>query len=181
MSLIATRYAEALYSLAVAENKVAEYKKDVDSVLDTFISADVKPFFASERVTKQEKKDLIAKCFAGKVEGNVLNFLFVLVDKGRMIHFKDIFQAFHSLCNGHLGIKEGVVESARPLTKEQIAMLEEHLSKDGEKVELIEKINTSLISGFKITFGTEVIDATMKEKIKKMNELLKGKDVSLWN
>ena len=45
------------------------------------------------------------------------------------------------------------------------------------KVEFKQKINKSLISGFKISFDNEVIDASMKDKIDKLHNMLSRKDV----
>ncbi len=62
MSLVAKRYSEAFFSLALDKNKVSEYKEDLKLVLDTFKGVDsIDLFFASEKITKQEKKDLIEK------------------------------------------------------------------------------------------------------------------------
>ena len=40
MSLVAKRYSEAFFSLALDKNKVKEYKKDLNLVLDTFSDVD---------------------------------------------------------------------------------------------------------------------------------------------
>ena len=67
MSLVAKRYSEAFFSLALDKNKVSEYKEDLKLVLDTFKGVDsIDLFFASEKITKQEKKDLIEKSFNEK-------------------------------------------------------------------------------------------------------------------
>ena len=85
------------------------------------------------------------------------------------------------MCNQYLGIKEGILETARPFTAENVKAIEEALSKEGQKVELKTRINESLISGFKVIFDDRVIDSSMRNKINKMNEMLLRKDVSLWN
>ena len=80
-----------------------------------------------------------------------------------------------------MGVKEGIVETARPLDTAKLAELEKALGKDGVKVELKNKINTTLISGFRVIFDDKIIDTSMKKKINQMNEMLLRKDVSLWN
>ena len=110
-----------------------------------------------------------------------MNFLFVLVDKNRASEYKEIFHQYYQLANPELGIKEGYVESVRPLDEKRIKALEDVLSTKELKVELKQRINDNLISGFRVVFDGEIIDASMKEKVRKMNEMLLGKDGSLWN
>lgn len=181
MSALATRYAESLFSLALDNDKVSLYKEQIDLVKKSFNDANVLPFFGSSKVSKEEKKELIKNIFNGKLDRYVVNFLYVLVDRGRMVNYKEIFSEFHHLCNESLGIKEGTIETARPLKVELIEELENALSKDGERIELIEVINKSLISGFKISIDNRVIDNSMKQRIQNMEETLKRKDGNLWN
>ena len=80
MSLVAKRYSEAFFSLALDKNKVSEYKEDLKLVLDTFKGVDsIDLFFASEKITKQEKKDLIEKSFNEKISVDAKNLLKLLM------------------------------------------------------------------------------------------------------
>lgn len=172
MQQVISNYAQALFDIAKDNDAVSSYKKELDDVLETLLEVDnIKDFFVSVKISKNEKKDLLDKCFKDKIDKNVLNFLKLLIDKNRFVYFKEIIKEFHHLCNDDLKIKEGILEVPRHLDKQEIKKLEDFLSKD-EKVELKEKINKTLISGFKITFEDKVIDNSMKEKIRKMNELL---------
>ena len=107
--------------------------------------------------------------------------LYVLIDKNRIENYDDIFKEFIHLCNEELNIKEGIIETPRPLNKDLIKKLEDTLSKDGKKVELYEKIDKSLISGFKITIDNHVIDNSLKNKINDLENTLLRKDGNLWN
>lgn len=176
MSVLAKRYGEGLFSLAVEKDKVAEYREQIDFVKITFDESNVLPFIKSYKVSKEEKKDLVKNAFDKHVDQYVLNFLFLLIDKDRMVYYDDIFDEFHKLCNEQLKIKEGIIETARELDEESIKKLEKALS-DGEyTVVLKPKINKDLISGFRVTIEEKVIDNTMKQRIKQMEEILKRKD-----
>lgn len=182
MNAVSKVYAEALFSLAVQTNKVETLQKDIQLVSESFKEVEgIKGFLNSVKVSKEEKKRVLRECFKDGIDEYTINFLCVLIDKRRIGLYKSIFHEFYIMCNEHLGIKEGVIESVRPLDEAQIGKLEAALSKDGVKVVLKNKINETLISGFKIIFDDQVIDNTMKNKITKMNETLLRKDVSLWN
>ena len=176
MSLVAKRYSEAFFSLALDKNKVSEYKEDLKLVLDTFKGVDsIDLFFASEKITKQEKKDLIEKSFNEKISVDAKNLLKLLVDKGRMGYIAEIAEDYFHLANENLNICEGLIESVRPIDETRIKELETLLAKNGQTVVLKQKINKSLISGFRITLNNEVIDGSMKSKIDQMQDLLSRK------
>ena len=176
MSLVAKRYSEAFFSLALDKNKVGEYKEDLKLVLDTFKGVDsIDLFFASEKITKQEKKDLIEKSFNEKISVDAKNLLKLLVDKGRMSYITEIVEDYFHLANENLNICEGLIESVRPIDETRIKELETLLAKNGQTVVLKQKINKSLISGFRITLNNEVIDGSMKSKIDQMQDLLSRK------
>lgn len=176
MSLVSKRYSEAFFSLALDKNKVSEYKEDLKLVLDTFKGVDsIDLFFASEKITKQEKKDLIEKSFNEKISVDAKNLLKLLVDKGRMGYITEIAEDYFHLANENLNICEGLIESVRPIDETRIKELETLLAKNGQTVVLKQKINKSLISGFRITLNNEVIDGSMKSKIDQMQDLLSRK------
>ncbi len=182
MNELAKTYAEALFALALEEKKVDDFKKDIKVIEASFKDVEgAKKFFASVKISKADKKEVFSSNFKGKVNPEVINFLCLLVDRGRISHYADIFHEFIHLCNDELGIKEGIVETPRPISEDKIKELEKALSKDGVTVELKTKLNTTLISGFRVIFDDKIIDTSMKKKINQLNEMLLRKDVSLWN
>lgn len=182
MSLVASRYAEAFFSLSLEKNEIEKNKKELKNISDLFRSVDnLKLFFLSEQISKRNKKDLILSTLKESVSKDTLNFLLLLVDKGRISIYDEIIKEYIHLANNELNIKEGVIESVRPLDADKVKELEQALSKDGQKVELVQKINKSLISGFKVKFDNHVIDASMKEKIDNLHEMISRKGGQSWN
>ena len=55
MSVLAKRYGEGLFSLALEKNKVAEYREQIDFVKVTFDESNVLPFIKSYKVSKELK------------------------------------------------------------------------------------------------------------------------------
>lgn len=176
MSIVASRYAEAFFSLSLDKECVNEYKKELSIVKDIFLDVpNIKDFFSSMQVSKKDKKEILKNTLATKVSKDTLNFLLLLVDKNRISYYDEIIDSYIHLANNEMNIKEGTIESVRPFDKEKIKELEAALSKNGQKVELKQRINKSLISGFKIKFENEIIDASMKDKIDKLQELISRK------
>lgn len=176
MSVVATRYAEGLYSLALDKDSVGKYLNEIDLIKESFDNSNIIELFKSYKVSKKDKKDMLDSIFKDKIDDYVLNFLDLLIDKNRIVYYDDIFKEYHKLANEHLGIKEGTIETVRPIDQTLKKQLEDSLSSDKYKVVLIEKINKDLISGFRINLDDKVIDNTMKQRIDKMEEILKRKD-----
>ena len=200
MSVLGKRYAEALLSLAIKEDKVEKTKKDLDLAKELFSSLNIKmdigidndkynlkesvvtqaeglySFLKNVKLSKETKIDLVKSCLGDKVDDLSLQFIYILIEKNRISYYEEIFDEYHKMANHELNIKEGIIESVRPLDDKKIKELEDLLSNDKEKVVLIPRLNDDLISGFKITFEHEVIDVSMQEKIRKMTEMLSGKE-----
>jgi len=171
MGEIASNYAEALLSLAKEKNSVELFKKEIKSVQDTLDNVDnLKLFFDSVKISKVEKKRVLEDCFKGKVDDLIMNFLKVLVDKGRISYYKDIFNEFRVIANKELNIIEGIVETPRPIDIKEVERLEKAL---GDNVELRPRINKNLISGFKIIMDNKIINNSMRDKIDDLSLLLK--------
>jgi len=171
MNEVASNYAEAFISLAREKNRVLEYKNEIDEISIAFSSVkELKEFFNNVKITKNEKKNFVESIFKNKISDDTLNFIKVIIDKGRCDYYNEIFKYFHIMANQELNIKEGIIESARPLSDVQINKLEKAL---GDNVLLKPRINNALISGFKIIFDDEVIDNSMKDRIDDLSNCLK--------
>lgn len=174
MNQLSERYATALFELAKESKSVKEWQTQAQGINEA-LTKDMDKFFSSNLVSADEKKQVLKKAFGQVVVSELMNFLCLLIDKKRFAYIKDILVAFNTICNHDLGIMEGVVYSARPLTNEQVKTLEQVMcTKYNSTVQLINRIDARLISGVKVEINGTVIDYSMKNKIASLrNELLK--------
>lgn len=176
-SQVADRYAESLFSLAEDENALELYLKDmklVDAVLESdpvFIQ-----FFSHVLVSDEDKCSLLDQAFGQSVTKYVLNFLKLLVKKRRVRYIRDIVRSFIGLCNKKLGIEEGVVYSAYPLSDQRIKDIEAAISKKENKTIILRQIvDQNLIGGIRVQINTRVYDDSIKNKVEKLRNELLGK------
>lgn len=179
MSEVASRYAESLLILAKEKDVVERYKDEIILISNAFDDANIKKFFASCKINKEEKKELIKKVLNDTVDKYVLNFLFVLIDKNRIVYYQDIFKEFIKLANNELNIVEGSIELARDIDEKLLHELEEALSYDNKRIILKVKISDDVISGFRINLDNKIIDNTMKKRIEDLENALLRKG-GLW-
>ena len=134
-------------------------------------------FFNQKMISEEERLSLLEKCFKENVQPMVLNFLKLLVVKGRMTNLFEIIKEYKELYNDALGIVEGVVYATSPLDDAQIKAIEAAISKKEEKTVLLTStIDESLIGGIKVVIKDHVYDGSIKNKIASLqSELLNGK------
>lgn len=176
MESVALRYASSLFELAQEERQIERYEADLALVKNIICSdEEVLSFFMHFNVEKEAKKETIDKAFNGSLSVYVLNFIKLLIDKNRMNSLPEIINAFHSLTNDYLGIKEGTLYSSMELDKQEIKKIEHVLSKRmDKKIVLKLEIDENLIGGVKVVIGNHVIDGSVKNKMDLLkNELLR--------
>lgn len=178
---VAQRYADGLFELAKQENKVEIYMEQVQLLLDTMQqNPDLKYIFQSIKISKEEKRNFVEKIYKNSVDHYVLNFIKLMIDKGRSNYLTDVYTCFITLCEEELGIEHATIISARKLSEADINTIGNTLvSKTNKRMIIENKIDPSVIAGIKVIMGNTVTDITMKTKIETMrNQLLKGGNVA---
>lgn len=174
ISLADEKHAEALFELAQSEGKVAEYETALQSVLVSFEkNPALESCLSSYALSKGDLYHLIDEIYADIALKSLTSFLKVLVDHHRMAHFRDVENAYRRLANATLGIKEGLVYSASPLSEEEMALLVKTLEeKLGVKLELENRTEPSLIGGVKVAIDGKVYDGTLSSKLEALRSRL---------
>ena len=178
MNQIAQTYAEALFSLGLEEKKISKLQ-DEGKALSEIIhdNEDFLLLIDSRFMSREERQDIASKILKDFDE-DIVNFVKVLIANNRTNYIKDVLQAFNSLCNEYKGVKEGLIYSAFPLNKETINKIKNKISQiEGMDVELISRIDPSLIGGVKVVINSHVYDGSIKNQLEKMQIDLLGKEL----
>lgn len=178
MNQIAQTYAEALFSLGLEDKKLTKLQ-DEGKVLSEIIhdNEDFLLLIDSRFMSREERQDIASKILKDFDE-DIVNFVKVLIANNRTNYIKDVLEAFNSLCNEYKGVKEGLIYSAFPLNKETINKIKNKISQiEGMDVELISRIDPSLIGGVKVVINSHVYDGSIKNQLEKMQIDLLGKEL----
>lgn len=171
--LIAQRYADAL-TQSVQEGKltfekISEYLNLIKATLDS--SKDLAEVLVNPVISPDSKKEIIEKVFSGEVDVLIINFLKLLVDKGRFDAFNEIIEAYNQALDSINNISRVKVTSAVAMSdeakKKLINKLEEKLRK---KVILDLDINADIIAGLVINIGDNIIDMSLKNKLEDLSK-----------
>ena len=171
---VASRYALALFEIAKEENKVKSYKDELNSFYG-LLDKDVLSFLGHFSIPTEAKKNFLEKGFKGKMDQTIYNFICLLLDKNRFNDIKNIVREFNEEANQYLNIEEGIIYSAAKLTSEEVKQIAQKVSKMiGKETLLTQRLDESLVGGFKVCVADKVIDNSLKNKLESLKtELLK--------
>jgi F-type H+-transporting ATPase subunit delta len=173
---VAGRYASALFELAEEANQVRQVEKDLTALLGMLDrSPDMKRMVRSPVFSSGEQGRAIA-AIAEKagIAPLVVNFLKVLARNRRLFALNEMIRTFLALAARKRGEVNAEVASAHPLNGEQLAALKETLrASAGKDVQLITKVDPTLLGGLIVKMGSRMIDSSLRTKLTSLKTVMK--------
>ena len=179
---VSSRYGKALFNIAIEQSLEKKIFNEVNSLLD-ILNSDKRFYklFESPLLSSKNQKDLVENIFSSKDSSKIklskllYSFLIVLATNrrlkallGALYFFKELIIDMHKEVNV-------LLKSAVILDKGIISGLTKILSsKTEKKVNLIASIDKSIIGGIVIQHGSNMIDASISNKISKIKNVIKG-------
>ncbi|HNY29736.1 MAG TPA: ATP synthase F1 subunit delta [Fibrobacteria bacterium] len=96
----------------------------------------------------------------------------LLASRRRLGEISQISRELLSMMEARAGILHGTVVSVKPLSTEQIQTLEKSLSGFGSRVELAQETDSSLLGGFRVRLGSQVLDASVANQLNQARRAL---------
>ena len=93
--------------------------------------------------------------------------------KRRIFFLEKIIKNYKVICSKDKGETSAVLTSSKKLTSDELQNLSNELSKFlGSKINFKYKLDENLIGGLKMQIGSLLIDASIKNKIKKYKQMM---------
>ena len=159
-------YAQALFMLADDSQNVDKIGQDLAYACETIDgNAELKQAYTGVQFSMAGKKNAIAKVFQDQVDKIVVNFLQVLIEKGRTGYLSDIQKAYAKLLDDRNGIADATVTSAFPLKEEEAKNIALALGKAvGKTIRLEVVVDPSLVAGVRLKYGDKIIDGSVEAR-----------------
>ena len=176
MTSVATNYAQALYGLAKDENIAKQILNELDVLQQAFSQEpDFLRLLTAPNITKQERCDLLDRCFGGKVHSYVLNFLKLLTEKGYARCFEACYKEYCAQYNADNGILSVKAVTAVALTEAQTQKLINKLqSITGKAIQLHNRIDPDCLGGIRLDYDGKRLDGTVQHRLEDIATLLKN-------
>lgn len=166
----ASRYSKALLNLSLEQKKLEEVYADNVSLSKTIEGSIELQTVLNSPIINAEKKQEIFKSLFGKSFNELsINYIDLLIAKKREALLPEITTQFISQYKLHKNIVTAEVTSAVKLTPELTKKVLTLVKHDGE-VEIIEKVDPTLIGGFIVQVGDKQIDASIAKKFKDLRK-----------
>jgi F-type H+-transporting ATPase subunit delta len=174
---LAGRYASALFGLARDERQIEAVSRSLDLLAQALVdSRDFAELVASPLVDRQQT----GKAFAAVAQQLSLdpittNFLGVLARNGRKNQLQSVIRAFRRLSAEHRGETVAEVVTAHPLKDDQLAALKQQLrARAGRDVAIETRIDPEILGGIVVKLESQMIDASIRTKLNRLAEAMKG-------
>lgn len=177
--LIGNRYASSLFDVGLELGKIEEFYGELGFINDIFMSEEkLFQIFTHPRISKDEKKSLVNEILLDRISKEVLNFLYIIIDKRREENLFEIIEEYRNIYDEHKGIVDVVAVTAVTMDNKSISRLQVVLeNKLNKKVRLINELDNSIIGGVLLKMNNKLIDATLVSQLKSMEAIIK--DVSI--
>lgn len=175
-TLAGNKYALALFQLAVETGEVERLEGELRTVKEVFqTNSELLAFLQTPRVSAVQKKQMLNNAFTG-FSSFVLNTLQLLIDRHRIEHIAPMADKFIELSYDRKGIAEATVETVRPLTEEESAILSATFAKKVGKsaLEIHNNVSSDLLGGLKIQIGNRIYDGSLRGKLDRLRGELVG-------
>ncbi|MGH9466281.1 MAG: ATP synthase F1 subunit delta [Terriglobales bacterium] len=176
MAAVEQRYARALLDLVVRQDIAAEtLRRELAQVAEVVASSQPLRLVLASPVVTWERKRALLETLAQRLGLGRLtrNFLLVAAQRDRMQYLGGIARAFEQLLLEQQGIVTAEVASARALSDEERAGVEQQLQKRlGRKLRIQFRTDPELVGGFRAQVGDQVYDGSIRGRLQRLRAAL---------
>jgi F-type H+-transporting ATPase subunit delta len=172
-SKISVRYSRALFQSALENKLLDKVNEDMIFISEICKIPEAKEFLHSPIIVPSKKEAIFHKMLGDNVQKITLSLIDLVVKNGREIYIPAIARVFIHETKEYKGITESVLTTAvkvDPAIKKQIS----DLISEGfrTKVEIEENIDKEIIGGFILRIDDNYIDASIRNKLRKIKKEL---------
>lgn len=165
------RYAKSLLDLAAERNELEKLRQDADYLVSLVVgSRDFRNMLKSPVISPDRKEKVLRAILEESLAELTMQFIIILVRKGRENQLEETFRAFQDLHREHMGIEMVVITTAHPLSDEQreeiAAKLREYTN--GE-VEVKAQVHPDQLGGLKIRVGDRQYNGSIAARLEQLS------------
>jgi F-type H+-transporting ATPase subunit delta len=171
----ATRYARALFDVALKESDPVQIGRDLASFADLMSSnAELHGALTNPAVPAAAKRQ-IASTLATRlsIAAPAHKLLLLLADRDRLAVVPDLLSIYRERLMEHQQVVRADVTTAAPLTADRAAQLQQQLADiTGRTVDMTTSVDPSIIGGVVTRIGGTVYDGSIATQLAKLRQTL---------
>lgn len=169
--LIPNRYAKALFKFASERGEQAGVYNEMKQLEQSYATSAGLNEAVSNPFIAVEEKEKVLLTAAGATAGGALDrFMLLVIEKNRVDYLRSMALAYVKLYRQTCGIASVDIATASPMPDSEVNgivdVVKKHLG--SKQLELAVHVEESLIGGFTINVDGQVLDASVKNELKKL-------------
>ena len=173
--LVSKTYGEALFEIAVEENKTQILMEEAISVQELLKqNPDFNKLMLHPGIPKQEKVQVMRNIFKGRVSDELTGFFEIIITKERYGELEAIFKYFIDKVKEADKIGVAYVTTAVELTEGQKSSVRSRLLQTSsyQTMEIQYDVDPALIGGMVIRINDRVVDSSIRTKLNDLTKQL---------
>ncbi|MBE6956528.1 MAG: ATP synthase F1 subunit delta [Ruminococcaceae bacterium] len=175
MAEISKEYAQALFMLACEEDRQREYGQVLEQVKAVFADQpNYALLLASPAIPMAQRLQAIEAAFADTAPEQVLSYLKLMCEKGRIDCFVESVEVYRGLLDASEHIANATVTSAVELTQEEKQKLQlalERRCKGQVRAEYV--VDKELLGGLVVELDGNILDGSLRQRLSEVKEVIR--------
>jgi F-type H+-transporting ATPase subunit delta len=168
----ARRYADAAFEIGRADGTLETWERDLATLREALGDEQLRALVEHPAVPFPEKEKVLRRVVTG-VSREVLALALLMIRRGRPGAIDAMVERFGELVRRERGISLAEVRTARPLDDEQRTAIAERLrALTGDRIEMNEVVDESLIGGLSVRIGDRLYDASVRSRLERLRARL---------
>ena len=177
VSIIANRYATALFELADDQSRLDEVAADLTRLVSSIDeSQDLQRLVRSPILNRKDQGKAMTSVLEAMEVGELTkNFVGLIAQNRRLFALTDMVKGFLDELARRRGEVTAEVTAARSLSESQVAALQETLQRSlGGKISISHEVDPTLIGGMVVKVGSRMVDTSLRTQLNKIQIAMKG-------
>ena len=173
--LVSQTYAQALFELAVEEDKTPLFLEEAAALLEVIrTNGEFGRFMNHPKIPKEEKAGVVKNVFENRISSEMTGFLITIIEKDRYCEIEAILKEFIGKIKEYNNIGTAYVTTAIALEDKEKNDIETRLlATTGYKtIECLYDVDEGLIGGMVIQMGDRGVDSSIRTKLEKLQREL---------
>ena len=165
----ARRYAEAALEIGRADGTLDAWERDLALLGELLGHAELRRLLEHPAIPFARKEKVMQQVAGGDVSREALALVLLMVRRGRPGAIGRMVEHFGELLRRERGIVLAEVRTALPLDDEQRRAVATRLAElTGDRVEMNETVDESLIGGIAVRIGDRLYDASVRSRLERL-------------
>lgn len=170
--VVTKRYAEALLDAAKSANAIAAVEADLAIVAQAATDPRAVGLLSNPTAEESELHSRFMNPLLGLLKTRLVkNTVALLIARRRAMVLFHLASVYHRLALEAGGAAEGFIETATPLSPQELHAAEEAIGQRiHRKVTLAVHVDPTLLGGVRVTVGSQRFDATLRSRLSELRD-----------